>query len=356
MTTMKDVARLAGVSVTTVSHVINESRVVNPETRERVLEAVRELDYRPNMLARDLRKKVTKTVAIIVADLDNDYFTELIRVIEEFLGSYGYSCLLCNTDEKSSKEKLYLDIFEQKQVDAMILIPTGKRDELINQLSRISVPIVLIDRRIDGLNIPYVGIQNYNTAYKVLRLFVEAGCRDIDFIGSLPDISAMAEREAGYRAAMQDCGLQVTDEDICYFPDYERETVLRQLEEFYSRRKFPDAFFVASNRLILYVLAFLKSKNLRCPEDVRMIGFGPFKWAEDFQPSISFCKADAYEIGEKAVEILMEKIKEKEGKEFIEMPLCQELPSQIELRGTFGTQEEIEAILEKYKEIPVNKS
>ena len=167
--TMKDVAERAGVSATTVSHVINKTRFVSEEVRARVLQAMEELNYQPNAIARSLRQKATHTIGLIISDISNPFFTSLVRGVEDVANKKGYNLILCNTDEKPEKEQMYLHILRQKQVDGIIMAPTGGNYEYINDLVKKRFPIVFIDRYLDGIEAPAVLVNNEEGAYQATR-------------------------------------------------------------------------------------------------------------------------------------------------------------------------------------------
>ncbi|MCX7846274.1 MAG: LacI family transcriptional regulator, partial [Dictyoglomaceae bacterium] len=152
--TMKDVAKLAGVSVSTVSHVINKTRHVEEETKKKVLSAIKELGYRPNIVARSLRKKTTHTVGLIVSNITNLFYPEVVRGIEDTLLSYKYNLILCNSDENINKEREYIEVLYSKQVDGIIITPSKSTETRKNLEIFISqnIPVVLVDRRIKGID------------------------------------------------------------------------------------------------------------------------------------------------------------------------------------------------------------
>ena len=341
VSSMKDVAKMAGVSVTTVSHVINQSRRVNRDTQERVMNAIAALNYRPNTLAQDLRKKSTKTIALIIADLDNEYFTQIVRVFEKTALAYGYNCILCNTDEDPEKERLYLNVFVQKQIDGLILVPTCQNTELIAQVVASGLPFVTVDRCMPSINVPYVGIDNYHAVFQAVCALTAIGCRRIDFFCSDPCLSAIQERIAGYRDAMHTYVHDVQKGDICYITGNTRDEIVAQMEAYYADRALPDAIFVAGNKPLLSVFSFFREKGIRCPEDVRPIGFGCSRWAAEFQPGISLCSPEVQQIGNAAINLLMEWILALKEDRPAPAPVKKLTQATIEFRSSFGLPEEI---------------
>jgi len=310
--TMKDVAQLASVSVATVSHVLNKSRVVSEETQTRVYSAMEELKYQPNALAQSLRKKTTSTIGIIVADLDNEHFTAMVRILEEKAYEYGYNAILCNTNEDGEKEKFYFDLLLQKQTDGIIVAPTNKNHSTIQRIQKIGPPMVFIDRYVEGIKgIPYFGCDNTDASFRAVRHLIEGGDRRIDMLFSLPEITPIKERIAGYNKAMHQSGLSPHLVDMPYDDDLTQ--CVKSLHDRYAGRDFPDAFFVASNKLYLHLVAFLAQEGIACPSDVRTIGYGSQPWADYFSPRLSLISVDNKQIGEMAISRLISMIQSEHG-------------------------------------------
>ncbi|MGI6162204.1 MAG: LacI family DNA-binding transcriptional regulator [Christensenellales bacterium] len=312
--TIKDVAQLAGVSATTVSHVINNTRFVNEETRLLVERAIKELNYQPNQLARSLRLKSTKTIGILVSDINLSHFTNIVRACEDYAYNHGYNTILCNTDEDPKKEKLCVNILLQKQVDGIIISPTCKNKTLIKSLLASGTPIVLIDRYIKGLDANYVGYDNYQASYDAVSHMIEMGYKKISILYSMGYLTVVQDRINGYRKAMQDHNLAFDLHSEIEIPVNFDHEIFNQTIDVHFKKQRPDGIFSAEQKLALYTMRYLRSNNLSSPKDVGLVNFGDYSWFDDFSPSISAISIPVYSLGEAAVSILLSMINKNHTK------------------------------------------
>lgn len=207
MARLRDVARRAGVSSTTVSHVLNQSRRVHPETQERVRQAVSALDYRPNILARSLRRARTNTIGLLVSDIELAYFTEIARAVETTAHERGYSVVLCNTDESLEKEILYTEVLLGKQVDGLIIAPApGDHAYLRRHLDR-GARVVFINRQIPGIDVPAVVADDVESTRRLTARLIAEGHRRIGALVGLPHVSTTERRLTGFEQALAEAGL-----------------------------------------------------------------------------------------------------------------------------------------------------
>jgi len=180
--TIKEVAELAGVSTTTVSYVINKSRFVSEQTRAKVLKAIKDLDYRPNVVARSLRSRKTGTVGLIVCDLTNPFFSEVLQGIETYLGGKKYSLLVTNTDYDNKKEKESIDMFHDKQVDGVIIVPGESTNKQAKFLMERNIPVVLLDKKIKDLNVDVVLVNNREGSKRLTEHLISLGHKRIEYV------------------------------------------------------------------------------------------------------------------------------------------------------------------------------
>jgi LacI family transcriptional regulator len=216
MATMHDVANYAGVSSTTVSHVLNGTRYVQEETRRRVLEAVSILHYRPNAIARGLTTKKTATVGVVVADILNPFYAALVRGIERDLSDEGYSLIVCNTDERPKKEVTYLSLLVTKRVDGIIITPTGHPSDVYDSLRQNLIPVVFVDREPPGQYGPVIEMDNVGAARQAVRHLISCNHRRIAILAATPERSSSMQRISGYRLALQEVDLPVDENLICH--------------------------------------------------------------------------------------------------------------------------------------------
>jgi len=208
MTTIKDVAKKAEVSIATVSHVINNTRYVSPELTIKVKKAMEELRYQPNAVARSLKTEKTQTIGLIVSDISNPFFSTLVRGVEDTAMNNGHSVIVCNTDETLVKEELYVDVLIQKKIDGMIIAPTGKSDKNLEKVYQNDIPMVFIDRQIEDIEADAVLSDNFTGCYQVTRHLIELGHKRIGLILGLKRISNTQERLNGYKKALSEYGIK----------------------------------------------------------------------------------------------------------------------------------------------------
>lgn len=303
MATIKDVAKRAGVSVATVSYVINGTRNVAPETAARVRAAMEELSYHPNAVAQSLRTRTTHVIGAVISDISNPFFATLIRGAEDYARENGYSLLICNTSEKLENELVYLQLLSRKRVDGMIIAPTGKNDGLIKDLIARGMQIVFIDRKVEGVAAPAVLSENEEGAYQATRYLIEQGHRKIGIVLGLPHVSTTTERLHGYERALAEAGI-AADPSLIVYGHSQVEGARKASVTLLDRADRPSAVFATNNLMTIGLMMAIHDLDLRCPQDVSVIGFDDFDWAAAFNPPLTTVAQDPYLIGERAVEIL----------------------------------------------------
>ena len=326
--TSKDVAKHAGVSIATVSHVVNETRHVSDTTRKKVLDAIAALDYRPNAIARGLVTHSTRKIGVVIAEITNPFFAVATRGIEDEALSHRYNIVLCNTDEDPPREEDGLQLLATRQIDGLIIAPTGVRCASLLALAKSGVPIVQLDRSSPGLEAPLVGVNNEEGAYLAVRYLIGLGHRRIACVIDLDVISTQRERRQGWERALREAGLPADDKlvvraDPRFYgvlpgasgsftligPSTQRQRmpsayeVLRNLLRSAQR---PSAVFVANNQLTLGALYAVRTCGLRCPEDISLISFDDHDWAPLFSPPLTVVRQPTYELGQAAGRLLMQ--------------------------------------------------
>jgi LacI family transcriptional regulator len=301
MATIRDVAKLAGVSVATVSRVLNQNGYVNKETEKRVKQAIEQLNYKPNEVARTLFKKTSRTIGLIVPDISNPFFPELVRAVEDVMNIYDYTVILCNSDEKGEKEKEYIDILKQRYVDGIILTTNQLT---IGEVSKIDVPVVVLDRPLDH-SLPSVIANNYEGARRATRHLYDIGCRRIAHIqGPLHVVNAV-ERFNGYRDEMKDLGLW--DEQLVFLGDYNlklaKEVTLHALQTLSI-----DGIFAGNDVMAVGALKAAQQLDLDVPNDVAIIGYDNIPLSEMTTPELSTVSQPIYQMGAMAARLLVKKI------------------------------------------------
>jgi LacI family transcriptional regulator len=310
MATMKDVARLAGVSIATVSATINRSAFVSPELRRRVNEAIQELGYAPDGIARSLKRGRTQLIGLIVADITNAYFTELVQVVEAAIQDAGYSALLCDTDESFDKERDYLKILRTHRVDGVILAPTGQPGDYAGfQSLEDRLPLVLVDRVLAELNADTVTVDNFAGAFDATSHLIGLGHRDIATVSGLLHLTSARDRLRGFHAALEQNGIAVREDFVRSGAFREEEAMAAALDLLMAPER-PSAIFVANNHMMIGVMRAISQLKLNCPRDVSIVGIDDFPWANAFTPRLTLVRQPVGEIGKMAVEMLLDRRKD----------------------------------------------
>ena len=304
---MRDVAEQAGVSVTTVSHVINNSRPVNPETRNRVEQAMQDLGYQPNVLARSLRRGKTNTIGVILPDNANPYFADVVRGIEDKSFAQGYSVILCNSDNDLAKEGLYTNVLVEKQVDGIIFVAAGLSAENIHNLQKRGVPSVLVDRQVPGVQLDSVFADNQAGGFLATKHLIDLGHTSIACISGPQGVRSSSERIAGYRQALEAAGIQynpdlVLEGDFQYQSGYD---AAKFLAEQVSKL---TAIFACNDLMAIGTYRFAHENQLRIPLDISIIGFDATVLQSAPPPPLTTVRQSKQKMGSRAAELLMERI------------------------------------------------
>src|SRR3954447_12186282 len=272
MATIREVAEQAQVSVSTVSHVINRTRFVDSETQERVRQAISTLGYRPNLLARSLRRRETRTIGLLVPDNANPYFAEFARVIENAGFAEGYSVILCNSDRSEAKEETYVDVLLAKQVDGLVVISSTERIDLLQRVLDVGVPLVVVDRNLTGLSVSQVLVANEQGGYLAGRHLVELGHRRVGCIGGPSEGNPSWDRVLGFKRALAEAGVSLPPQAIVAgdFRYTGGEAGMRALLE---HNRGLTAVFASNDLMAIGAMITLRQAGLRVPEDVSVIGF-----------------------------------------------------------------------------------
>jgi LacI family transcriptional regulator len=235
MPTITDVARKAGVSTSTVSHVINETRYVSDQVKQRVHAAMKDLNYQPNVIARSLRTRETQTVGVVVSDITNPFFTNIVRAIEDEVLKQGYNIILCDTDEKPEREQVYLRLLMGRRVDGLIVAPSSGNADLLQLAIESGYPTVLLDRSIPGLDADVVLSDNEGGAFDAVSYLVGIGHRRIGIIAGRLEVSTGTDRMAGYVRAIKAHGIPV-DESLIEVAQFKREIAYEKTREMLARQ------------------------------------------------------------------------------------------------------------------------
>jgi LacI family transcriptional regulator len=307
MTTIKDVARHAGVSTMTVSRVVNKSGYASGDTRARVEQAVAELGYVPNAVARHLRSKRTRTVALVLSDITNPFFTTIARGVEDVAAARNFAVMFCNTDESEVEENEYLQMLIERQIDGVLLVPSGSSPEPFRLLGSHNVPLVVLDRRVSSATFDEVRSDSEAGAYQLVRHLLELGHRRIAMLSGQRTISTSADRIAGYERALKEAGIPI-DPALIRNDGFAVAAGRSAARKVLATRPRPTAIFAGNNFIAFGAIRAIRDIGLLVPEDVSLVCFDdvPDEWAID--PFMTCIVQDAYSMGRRAAELLLTRL------------------------------------------------
>lgn len=327
MATIKDVAELAGVSIATVSHVINETRFVSDELKKRVYEAIDELGYYPNPLGQGFRTGKSFTIAVFLPDPRNAFFQTIAQGIEEQAQQHHYSISYCNTREEPSQEEMYVSLLSRRAVDGFIVAPTSQGRKNLQPLVEKDIPLVLIDRRIEGCPVDQVFSDSELGAYKATKYLLELGHRQIGVLLGIREIETIKERLTGYGKALSEYNVPF-DEKLVVEGYSQMEEGYVAADKLLENKKV-TAIFGSNNQMMLGALMSLKKRKIRCPEEVSLIGFDDLDWTAVISPALSVIDQKPYQMGYQAAGLLFERLG---GKDKDRQPQLIEITSKMIIR------------------------
>ncbi|MFG6147120.1 LacI family DNA-binding transcriptional regulator [Halobacillus sp. B23F22_1] len=310
--TMADVAKQANVSKSTVSQYLNKRYdYMGEKTKLRIEEAIKELGYQPNIVARSLKQKSTKTIGVIVANILHTFSTEVSRAIEDVCHSSDFHTIICNADDDPAKEKKYIEMLRAKQVDGLIIFPTGNNRDLYKRMLAEKYPVVFLDRPVTDIPVSSVMLKNEKAAVLAVNHFYEKGWRRIAMItASIADnVSPRVERIEGFRKAHHSLELDVIEE---YVKSVEPHEVKDTLLEMWQKDNPPEAILAGNDRVLREVLTFVKETKLSIPEDLSIIGIDDVPYADFYNPPLTTVAQPTFQMGKKAAEVLLDKIHKKQ--------------------------------------------
>lgn len=302
-----DVAERASVSVATVSRVLNQNPRVKPHLRERVLKAIAELDYHPSGIARNMRSQSGRVIGLIISDIQNPFFTDLVRAVEDVTYSHQYTLLLCNSDENPQKESLYVDVLFTERAAGVIMVPSSQ--ECCTPLLDNRIPVVMVDRKIPGLLVDSVVLDNVGGAYQATSHLIGLGHRRIGLAGAPTTVSVMLERREGYEKALREQGVPV-DRTLIRSEDFKESGGYRAAQQLLSLDPRPTAIFAANNLITMGVLQAVHEHNLNIPQDISVVGFDDLPWLSLLQPPLTVISQPIYDIGAEAARLLFRRLNE----------------------------------------------
>ena len=293
--TIRDVAKEAGVSVATVSRLINKISYISQETEQKIQEVMKRLDYQPNEVARGLAKQKSNTIALIIPDITNPFFPELVIAIEESAKLKGYNLILVNSHDADLKDPHFWKEFQSRYIDGFILASFDFNEEVLNSIERLKIPFVRVDRAADFQSNDSIGVDNYKGAAMAVEHLIEIGCRKIAHISGPASFSPSIDRIRGYKDTILKNFPH--PEPIIFQGDFSMEggkqLTLRMMEEHPDI----DGIFLANDMMAIGSLKALKILNIQVPADIALIGFDGIKITEMVEPELSTITQPIYNIG-----------------------------------------------------------
>jgi LacI family transcriptional regulator len=334
MPTIREVAEKARVSPTTVSHVINNTRFVSERLRSRVQMAMEELGYRPNAIARSLRRGRTFTIGLILPDSANPFFAEVGRGIEAAAFDNGFSVILCNTEGDYEREEFYVDVLIKKQVDGIIFVAAGDRPAPLLALLKQNASVVMVDRNVPGVEVDAVLADNCQGGYLVTQHLIELNHRRIGCITGPSNLTPSADRIIGYRRALEQANLSV-DESLIMPGDFHIESGYAATLRLLNLPDPPTAIFAFNDLMAVGAMHAASQAGVEVPRDLSIVGFDDIELASYVTPALTTVKQPTMEMGKKAVQLLIERIEDKD------IPTrCHISPTELIIRDSSGQNHE----------------
>jgi LacI family transcriptional regulator len=307
---MVDVAKVAGVSVSTVSHVLNETRYVKPETRELVLDAIRETGYSPNTIARALARATTGLIGLAISVPTNPYFAELVHAIETQAGRRGYTLLLGDTRDDPAHERKIVRTLREHRVDGLLLSASADATETLDYLMAQKLPVVLVDR-VPSTAFDRVGSENTESTALLVQHLGELGHVRIGMVSGLAGLSTSVERVDGYKLALDRLGLPF-DRRLVATGRSRADSARLAVRRLIQLPRPPTALVVANNLMTIGAVKELRASCLRIPQDIALVSFDDFQWAELFAPRLTTIAQPIHKFGVEAVRLLLDRLAEPE--------------------------------------------
>ena len=307
---IKTVASKAGVSTATVSRALADFKGMRENTRKKVLNAIKDLNYEVDSVARSLRQNKTNTIGIIVSNVLSPFYSIIAKSVEDKALESEYKLILCNGDDDPSKELEYLKILKSNKVDGIILTPTGRNADYINNIIEAGINVVLLDRMVEGVNCDSVLVDNYKGSYTAIKYLTGKGYRRIAFIGGYTDRTTGRQRLAGYNNAIKDAGLKINN-DLIKIGDFKKESGMKLTREILEKSYRPDAIFAANIDMTLGCLIAIREAGLSIPEDIAIVGFDDPDWSTIVEPPLTVISQPVYDLGSTAAELLIKNISNK---------------------------------------------
>jgi LacI family transcriptional regulator len=328
MARIKDVAAHAGVSVATVSRVLNSNPSVTEETRDRVYAAMAALNYRPNAVARSLRTEATKTLGLIIGDILNPFFTELARAVEDEAREAGYTVIIGNADERADQQDHYVRTLLEQRVDGLLICPTAEVTPLVEELARDDLPLVFLDRTLPGMEVPSVRVDGTRAIGELISHLRALGYRRVAFISGPGTLSTGRERTEAFLVAAADNGLEVPEEYV-RMGDFRAGSGQALTSALLDLPEPPEVIFLGDNLMALGALDEVRMRGLRIPDDIALASFDDVPWFTHIHSPMTAISQPTTELGRRAVRVILDSLRGKPAESVV-------LPAVLVVRESCG--------------------
>ncbi len=307
MANIKDVALRAGVSVTTVSHVVNGTRFVSETARQRVEKAVRELGYVPSAVARSLKHNTTRTFGMVIPNNSNPYFAEIIQGAEERCFAAGYNVILCNSNDDPERQAAYLRVLAEKRIDGLIFVVTGSDAVVRATLGGINTPLVLLDREVTGVSGDLVKVTHVLGSQMATRHLLELGHPRVACISGPPGLSPSSQRRAGWKDALEQAGVERKENDLAR-GDFTARGGYLAMQTLLRRSPRPTAVFACNDLMAFGALAGAREAGIAVPQQLSIVGFDDIDLAAFSAPPLTTVAQPKQQIGTVAADLLLDRV------------------------------------------------
>ncbi|HCM35577.1 MULTISPECIES: LacI family DNA-binding transcriptional regulator [Chryseobacterium] len=303
---IKDIATLAGVSVATVSYVLNrkEGQRISEETRKKIFEITETIKYTPNKIAKSLKTNKTKLLGLIVADISNEFYSNMARSLEDRALKLGYTLIIGSSDENAEKFKKLTELFSQQQVDGMIVAPVSGSEKTLESLINIKYPIVTIDRYLKGVTLPGITIDNQEIAERTTSLLISKNFNKIIYVGYKTELPHLLDRQHGFEKAVKYSEKPVEVHYLLVGLENIAEEVHLQLQKMLEKTPENTALYFSSNKLAVAGLSYLVKNNIKVPEQVSVVAFDETDAYDLFPTEITYIQQPIKEMAEEAINLL----------------------------------------------------
>ncbi|MDO5616301.1 MAG: LacI family DNA-binding transcriptional regulator, partial [Cruoricaptor ignavus] len=310
---IKDIAKLAGVSVATVSYVLNrkENHRIRKETQDKIFEIAKSINYQPNKVAKSLKTNETKLLGLLIADISNEFYSNITRSIENYALELGYNIIIGSSDENPRKFENILSLFSQQQVDGVIVAPVNGSEVILQKVSKEGLPLVTIDRYLSNVRIPGVMINNKDISEEVTLFLAKKDFDKIIYIGYDTTLPHLLDRQLGFESGIQKSEKNILVEKVLVGLDNIKEEIHSGLYNTLGTTPEKTALYFSSNKLAVAGLSFLAKHKIKVPDEVSVIAFDETEAYTLFPTEISYVKQPLEEMAEEAVMLLHEQIKKR---------------------------------------------